>query len=299
MVGRITTLMTSAQILSNINSAQDALDTTQQELSTGLSINQPSDNPYGASLATQLNQQIAGLGAYTGQVTDGTAWAQATGTALTNIQSALQRVQELAVEASNGTQSSSDLADIGDEVSQLSQEIIQSANSQYNGQYIFSGSATGTAPYASTGGAYQGNTGSIVRQIGPNTSLQVNTNLSSLLGNGSNDTGLLSTLGKITADLNGTGAGASDLSNQLSALQGNLNTLESMQASNGSTQDRLTQASTTIQSLQTNATTALSNDEDVNMASAMTTFSSEQAAFQAALQAGAKIVQTSLMNFLS
>ena len=304
MVGRITTLMTQAQVLANINSLQDQLDTTQQQLSTGKTINQPSDNPYGASLAISLNQDLSGLSNYNNNVTDGTAWTSAASTALQNMQSMIQRVQELVVSASNGSMSSADLKSTAAEVGQLTASIKQAADTQYNGQYIFSGTATSTEPYSSaTGDVYQGNTGSITRQIGPATSLQVNANISSLLGSGqsANDGLLLNTLSTITADLNGgTSADVADLANnQLTNLQNSLSTLGQLQATVGAAQDRLTLASSTIQALQNSDTATLSNTQDANIASTYTTFSNEQAAFQAALQAGAKIVQSSLMNFLT
>ncbi|HEX4009248.1 MAG TPA: flagellar hook-associated protein FlgL [Solirubrobacteraceae bacterium] len=304
MIGRITPLMTTAQVLSNINSLQDQMDTTEEQLSTGKTINQPSDNPYGASLAVQLNTDLSGLNDYTNNITDGTAWTSSANTALDNIQSMVQRVQSLVTEAASGGESASDLSSIGAEVTQLTQSIKQAANTQYNGQYIFSGTATTTAPYSdSTGDVYQGNTGTVMREIGPNTALQVNANISSLLGSGSSadDGKLLDTLDQITSDLNGgTSADVADLSNnQLNNLSSNLNTLEGLQANVGAAQDRLTQASSTIQSLQTSDTAALSNDEDANVAATYTTYSNEQAAFSAALRAGASIVQSSLMDFLS
>ena len=303
MIGRITTLMTTESVLANINSVQDQLANSQEVLSTGKSINQPSDNPYGASLAVQLQQDLSGLSSYSSNVTDGTAWTSAASSALTNIQSMVQRAQELVVEAANGTQSPADLAASGDEINQLIDAIKQAANTQYNGQYIFSGTATGTAPYSSgASDTYQGNSGAVTREIGPNSSVQVNANLSSLLGNGqaANDGGLLDTLRTIATDLSsGTGASVADLSsNQLTNLQNNLNTLEGLQATVGAAQNRLTLAGTRIQSLQQNDTTVLSNTEDANMAQAMTTYSNEQAAFTAALRAGANIVQSSLMDFL-
>jgi flagellar hook-associated protein 3 FlgL len=61
----------------------------------------------------------------------------------------------------------------------------------------------------------------------------------------------------------------------------------------------MTMAASTISDMQTSVTSDLSNDVDANMASTETTYSNEEAAFTAALQAGASIVQTSLMNFLS
>ena len=61
MIGRITNQMSAQMTLSGIETALDRLDTTQQELSTGKSINQPSDNPSGAALALQLNTDLSNL----------------------------------------------------------------------------------------------------------------------------------------------------------------------------------------------------------------------------------------------
>jgi flagellar hook-associated protein 3 FlgL len=304
MIGRITPLMTTASVLSNITSVEDQLSTTSEEMSTGLSINQPSDNPYGASLAVSLNTDLSGLSAYSNNVNDGTAWTSAASTALDNVQSMVQRVQELVVQASNGTESASDLQATGAEVSQLKDAIKQEANTQYNGQYIFSGTATGTEPYSSsTGDVFQGNTSSVNREVGPNSSVPVNADISSLLGSGSSaaDGKLLDTLTQISNDLSGgTSADVADLSsNQLTGLQTSLNSLEGLQANVGSAQNRLTLASTRITGLQTSDTAALSNDQDANIAQTYTTYSNEQAALTAALRAGANIVQSSLMNFLS
>src|ERR1700761_6792837 len=302
--GRITTQMTTASVLSSINNIQDQLANTQEQLSTGLSINQPSDNPYGASLAIQLKNELSGLGNYNSSITDGQAWASAADTSMQNIMSMLQRDQELTVQASNGSLSSTGLSATADEIDQLSDAIKQEANTQYNGQYIFSGTSTGTQPYSSsTGDTYQGNTSAVTRQIGPGSTLQVNVDISGLLGSGTsaNDGKLLDTLRTISADMrSGNSSGVADLStNQISALQSSLNSLTQIQANVGATQNRLTLAGNRIQGLQNSAPQALSNDEDVNMAQAMTSFSNEQAAFTAALKAGANIVQSSLMDFLS
>lgn len=302
--GRITTQMTTASVLASINNVQDQMATTQQQLSTGKRINQPSDDPYGASLAIQLKNDMQGLNNYSNAVTDGTAWTSSATTALSNVMSMLQRAQELTVQGSNGNLSSTDLASTADEIDQLADAMKQEANTQYNGQYIFSGTATSTQPYASgTGDTFQGNTSAITRQIGPGSSLQVNVDLSSLLGSGTsaNDGKLLDTLRTIASDMrSGNSSGIADLSgNQISNLQNSLNSLEQLQANAGAAQNRLTLAADRIQGLQNSDTAALSNDQDVNMAQAVTTFSSEQAAFTAALKAGANIVQSSLMDFLN
>jgi flagellar hook-associated protein 3 FlgL len=301
---RITTLMTQAQVLGSINDVENQLATTQQQLATGKRINQPSDDPYGASLAVSLKNDMSSLSNYQGAVTDGSAWTSAATSSMQNIQSMLQRAQELTVSAANGDQSPTDLAADAAEINQLADAIKQEGNTQYNGQYVFSGTATGTQPYSTTtGDVFQGNTSAVTRAIGPNSTLQVNADLSSVLGSGQSagDGKLLDNLRSIAADMtSGTPASISDLANkQLTNLQSNQNNLLLVQANVGAAQNRLTLATTRITSLTSSDTAALSGDQDVNMATAMTTFSNEQAAFTAALRAGANIVQSSLMQFLS
>jgi flagellar hook-associated protein 3 FlgL len=301
MIGRITNQMTAQMTLANIEQAMDRVDTSQQELSSGKRINQPSDDPYGTSLTLQLNGQLAQLTSYTNNVTDGTAWTQAATSALSGIDSTVQRVRELVVQASNGTNTAADDQAAAAEVNQLIQSIKQNANAQYNGQYIFSGTSTQTAPYQSgSDDAYHGGTGAINRQIGPGATVQVNSDISQLLGSGQSagDGKLLDTLRTIASDMqsgNTSALGGADLT----ALDNNYSNLTSMETNVGAVTDQLQMASTRIQALQTGDTQVLSNTEDADMASTEIAYSTQQAAFQAALQAGAQIVQTSLMNFLS
>ena len=305
MIGRVTQQMTASNLLANINQALDRIDTTQQELSTGKKINQPSDNPYGTSLALQLNNQLANLTSYSNNVTDGTGWTQSGNAALSDITNAVQRVRELVVGASNGTQSQTDLSADAAEVNQLIDQIKQDANTQYNGQYIFAGAATSTAPYqAGANDAYAGDTGQVTRQIGPNTSLAVNADLSSVLGTGqtvsgqpAGDNKLLNTLRNISDAMQSGNQSA--LSSSLSQLDTNLGSLTGLTADLGATTNRLQMAASRIQSLQASDAQSLSDVQDADMAQTEVDFSTQQAALTAALQAGAHIVQQTLMDFLS
>jgi len=306
MLGRITTQMTSQDLLANINQSLDRISTTQQQLSTGKRINQPSDDPYGTSLSLQLNTQLSALNSYQNNVTDGTGFSQASDAALTDITNAVQRIRELVVQAANGTETSAGMSADADEVNQLIDQIKQDANTQYNGQYIFSGAATSTAPYqAGASDAYAGNTGQINRQIGPNTPLTINAQLSAVLGNGQTTAGqpggdglLLNTLRNVVDDMQ-SGNSSRLSAVDLSALDTNLNSLTGMQATVGAIQDRLQMASSRIQSLQLSDTQVLSSFQDADMAQTSIDYSTQQAALTAALQAGAHIVQQSLMNFLN
>jgi flagellar hook-associated protein 3 FlgL len=301
---RITDLMTSQTVLANINNDLNQLTTTTGELSSGLSISKPSDNPYGASLAMQLNGAISSFGQYSTNVQDGQSWTSTADSSLTQINNVVQRVRELVVQAANGSESQTDRAAIASEVNQLIAQVKQEGNAQYAGSYIFGGTATQTPPYLTgANDAYQGNNSAVSRQIAPNTTVQVNVDLSTLLGSGqgSGDGLLLDTLRTVSGDL--TGGTAANLTalqtTDLQNIDGNLTTLQGLQAQVGATSDRLTLASSRITTMTASDQKALAADQDVDIATASTQYATEQAGYTAALKAGAAIVQSSLLDFLT
>jgi flagellar hook-associated protein 3 FlgL len=299
---RITALMTATATNANLSEDLNRLTQTEDELSSGKTINQPSDNPYGASVVVSLNTNLSQQSSYSANITDGTNWLNTAGGALTDIENMVQTVRELAVEGANGTNSASDDQNAAQEVNQLIAAVKQAANTSYDGQYIFSGTATGTAPYqAGSTDTYQGNSGTISREIGANETVQVNSNISSVLGNGGSDGLLLSSLRQIASDLSSgsssalTSLGTSDLQN----LDTNLSSLQQMQSNVGALTNRLSIASSAAQTMTADDNTELASTEDANMATLATDYSTESAGYQAALQAGAQIIQQSLLNFLS
>jgi flagellar hook-associated protein 3 FlgL len=303
MTERITNAMLSASTLRDVNASLAALQRSSSELSSGHTILEPSDNPYGASRAIDLQSQLDGLGAFAKSTEDGIAWANGSESAMANMSEAVQRVRTLLVQASNGTLNAGDLKNISAEVKQLTESIKQAANTQYAGQYVFAGALTTTRPYAQgESDEYQGDEGTIARSIGPGASVTINTNISALLGDGqtSKDGKLLDVLRTIAQHLSeGTPEAKAALnSSDLKALDANAETLSGLQATNGSTSAQLHGAKNRNESMQTSITAALSSTEDADFAKTSIAYSNERAAYEAALRAGASIVQESLLNFL-
>jgi flagellar hook-associated protein 3 FlgL len=301
MTERITNVIAANTMIANINDDLALVDNSQNELSTGLAIQQPSDDPYGAALSLQLDGQVSAIKGYQTNVTDGLSWSETASASLQSIYQMGQTVQTLVVEGSNGTEQQNDLNDMAEQVSQMIDGIKQAADTQLNGMYIFSGTATDTEPYATGTGSsdtYNGNTGTLTRSIGPGPESQVtiNADLSSVLGNGGSDGLMLSTLNTIEGDL--TSGNTTDLGTQLTNLQNNLASLANLQAQIGATQDRVQMATTRLQSLATTDQTELGGVQDVNMATATIQYSTEQAGYQAALQVGGNLISQSLLNFL-
>ncbi len=300
---RVTMGMMAQRSLVDLTQAYDRMSKTQEQLSSGKRITNPSDDPYGAGHAIQLSGELAGLSAYNRNVDDGTAWTQATDSALMNMQNMTQRVRELLVEAGNDTTGQSGRADTAAEIDQLTDAMKQEANTKYAGQYVFAGTATTTTPYQIGGpDTYNGNTGTVSREIGPGTTIQVNSDLSGVLGSGqaAADNKLLNTLRDISQHLRGgTTADANALrTTDLQNLDANIDSLSTLQANVGATENRLTLASSRIGDLQSSTTKLLSLTQDVDFAKAATDYSTEQASYTAALRASANIVQSSLLDFL-
>ncbi len=303
MSQRITPAMVTASTLNDINSSLTALERSANELSSGKSILQPSDNPYGASHAIDLQSQLDGLSSYTTSAQDGISWENTASGAMSDMSQLAQRARELVVQASNGSYNQSDRNTIATEIEQLAQTVKQDANTQYGGQYVFSGTATATAPYPpGESDTYQGNEGAVTRAIGPNSLVSVSTNISSLLGGGeaAGDGKLLDVLSTVAKHLReGTPEAIGALSSaDLTGLDTNIETLTQLQAQAGSVTEQLQTAVSRIEALQTTISQTLSNTQDVDFAKASIDYSNQQAAYDAALRAGANIVQESLLNFL-
>jgi flagellar hook-associated protein 3 FlgL len=312
---RITSQMLDNTTVNTIDNDLNQLDQTQEELSTGFQINQASDNPAGAAMTLSLEGQVSAYSAYQENITQGVATVETESTSLQQIQQTLQSAQSLTVEAANGTMSSSDLQDAAAQIQQYISEIKQTADTEYDGSYVFSGSSVDTPPWqpdASQADTFAGNTDSVNYSIGPSTQLPVSANLYSVLGDGvgtggaftasatpgsPGTGGLLSTLRTIYSDMES--GNQSDLGTQLTNLSTNLSALEAVQSDVGATQDRLQMASSRISSLSSTDTIQLGNVYDTNMPQATTAFTTEQAGYEAALQSTSDIIQTSLLNFLS
>lgn len=300
---RITNLMTARHTLSDINDSLARVSKAQSKISSGKEILRPSDDPYGATRALALRADLEGLQQFQSSVGDGTALLNTADTALNEISSALQRVRELLVAAGNDSAGPAARAATADEVDQLIESIKQEANVRYGNDYVFSGTATSTPPYA-LGGAdtYAGDAGTVTREIGPGVLIGINTDIAGLLGNGQGaaDDKLLHTLRDISQHLRGgTPADANALrGTDLARLDVNFDVLNGVRADVGARTNRLAIAGSRLTSIELNSTQLLSDTEDADVAKTMIEYSTQQAAYNAALRVGANVVQNSLLDFL-
>lgn len=301
MTMRVTTLMTSRATVRDLTQDLSRVSALQRKLSSGKEITRPSDDPYGASLALRLRGELEGLQQYRRNVDDGTAWLNASDAALSKIGDALHRVRELVVKGASDAAGPLARDAIASEIDQLIDTVKQEANVQYAGRYIFSGTATGTAPYAlGAADAYAGDTGTIDREIGPHVQVPINIRVDGLLGDGGGDDLLLDTLRDVADHLRGGTVADMDAlrGTDLQRIDANFDVLNGLRADVGARTNRLEIAASRLASLEENTTRLLSDTEDADTVKTMIEYTTQQAAYDAALRAGANVVQSSLLDFL-
>jgi flagellin len=130
----INTNITSMIGQSNLNKSQNSLQTSMERLSSGLRINSAKDDAAGQAIANRMSSQITGLAQAQRNANDGISVAQTAEGALNQVNDNLQRVRELSVQASNGTNSQDDLKSIQAEIEQRLTEIDRiSDQTDFNG----------------------------------------------------------------------------------------------------------------------------------------------------------------------
>jgi flagellin len=139
----INTNIASLNAQRNLNSSQGSLATSMQRLSSGLRVNSAKDDAAGLAIAERMNSQVRGMNVAVRNANDGISMAQTAEGALSQVSNSLQRMRELAVQARNATNSSSDKDSLNKEFAQLQSEISRVlSGTTFNGKHILGSEAT-------------------------------------------------------------------------------------------------------------------------------------------------------------
>ncbi|MGW8431277.1 flagellin N-terminal helical domain-containing protein [Curtobacterium citreum] len=262
MAMTINTNLSANQVLSNLNSNQDALRSSMQKLSTGSRINTAADDAAGLAISQGLQSQIGGLTTASRNTQNGINLIQTASGALTQVSSILQSVRDLAVQASNDTNNTDSRTDIQTQVTQLTKELTRIAGStNFNGINLLDASAGAAAD------------GKLNLQVGAGASATndvIQVDLS-----GANVSTVATAVGALTFDST-TNAQAA-----ITALDTQIQNMSTAQATLGATQNRLQSTQQSLAVNTQNLTAAKSTISDTDMASEMANFTSKNVLVQA------------------
>lgn len=295
MVGiRVTQQMILDSTLSNIETNQNRLQQLQDQITSGSQLTKPSDNPIGVANALNLQDSISQSQQYQKNIDQATSWLNTTDSTLSSLTSALDRARELNVEAANGTLGATDRSAISAEIAQLQQHVLDLSHAKYGPYYLFSGTASDKPGYTtaapSSAGGYQGNSAQILREVAPGTTIGVNSDAKVTFDP------IFTALQTLQQGL--TGNDTDVMQTSLDQLDTALDAIDVSRSEVGAKVNRLDFLQQRQSSVEVNLTGLLSDTKDVDMAKALTSFSMAQNVYQASLQAGAKTIQPSLLDYL-
>ena len=243
--------------------SSDKMAKAMERLSSGYRINRAADDAAGLAISEKLRAQIGGLAQAQRNAQDAISLVQTAEGSMSEVQSMLQRVRDLAVQYNNGTLSASDKGAITGEVAQLCAEISAvGANTKFNGIALLTGSS------------------SITFQVGANDAETLTVNAVALFGAGTTydvDSAIFTFSGTVT----------------LASIDSAIQNVADARSTFGSIQNRLEHTLNNLANYQENLTAAESRIRDVDMASEMVNFTKLQILQQAGTSMLAQANQSS------
>ena len=294
---RITDGMTARLVLSDIQKVAERMSRTQERMASGKELTRPSDDPFATSRALLYREELASNVQFQRNARDAASWQEVTDTALGQIGDLVLRARELVVRGANDTLDVTSRAAIASELDQITEAMKGIGNTQYAGRYIFSGTATQTPPYAAGGAdGYAGNTDLMDREIGRGVRMPLNVTGDAVLGDGS--TGLIAAMRSAAANLRAGGDIDALRTTDLQAITTAQDSVSTTRAAVGARANRLDAAVDRLAQMEQAAGALLSHTEDADFAETLISYAMQQSTYQAALKAGAELIQPSLMDFL-
>jgi flagellar hook-associated protein 3 FlgL len=285
-------------LLQELQQSQVQLNTALQQVSTGLRVNQPSDDPTASAAMVQNTIATGDLDQYTQNVSTALSTVQTANSVLSSVVTSLNSAVSAGTEGANGTNNASDLQDLANQVQGILNSVVSAANTSVGGSYLFGGTSTAT-PYTAdaaspTGYTYNGNDGSNSVAIGDQTSVQINLPGSQIFSAAGNSViGSLSSL--VTALKSGNSAG---IETATASVDSALNYVGQQQVFYGNAEIQLNSQETFLQQDKVTLTTQASTLIGVNESTAATELSQAETDNSAALAAVAKVLPNTLLNYL-
>lgn len=291
---RITNQMLGQNLMLNLTSVQDKLNTDQNQLSSGHRIFLPSDDPVGIESALRIESTLTAVNSWRANADQGLSFLQTTDGALNNVMTMLQRARELAVQGASDTIGAQGRADIAKEAQQILEQTGVVANTKFGSKYLFGGTNT-NQPWDAATGTWNGNSGVINYEIGSQSFVQINVNGQQIFQPASGQ-GIFQTLQNFVSHLNNN---QQDLINQdIGALDSQLQNVMAVRSEVGARSNRMQTIQAQLDATNTELTRNLSKIQDVDVSKVVIDLNNQENVYRAALSVGARIIQPSLVDFM-
>lgn len=305
MALRVTQGMMHSQLMSNLNTNLNRMSGYSEQISTGRKINKASDDPVGITYGLRYRSDLAANEQYQDNVASAMSWLEFNDSQLNQATAVMQRLTELTTQGSTGTNTTSSLDAINKEIAELKNQMLDIANSSFNGKYVFAGQRFDQKPFDTGAAGFDAravtaDNGEVTYAIGESITLNVNLQAASVFGDadaaGSTDN-VFSIFDRLSAALSSTnysGVGA-----ELENIKSRMNKMISARAEVGARTNRAELMENRLKDLDVSLSALQGKTEGADVEKLYLESSVSENIYQASLSVGAKIIMPSLVNFLN
>jgi flagellar hook-associated protein 3 FlgL len=280
--------------LADLSQTREAENTALQQVSTGLSVNTPSDNPAAAAANIGVQSELANIDQYTSNITSVSAQLQVGNSTLSSAVNLLNQAITYGTQGgdSNLTQANKDT--LATQIQSIQSELVSLANTTYQGQYLFAGTANVQPFQTNADGSvsYEGDEGTNSAEVSPGTEVQTSLPGSQVFGAGSAN--VFTALTQLSTTLQSGG----DVTTAMANLNAALNNVSNQQVFYGNAVSNLQNTQTYLNNDKVELSSQQNNLVGINTDTAISNLEQAETTRQAVLSAAGQIGQVSLLNYL-
>ncbi|TFC28495.1 flagellar hook-associated protein 3 [Cryobacterium sp. TMT1-3] len=305
MVERVTTQTQMRSAQRNLQANMTHLARLQEQASTLKTINRSSDDPTAAAAAMSVRAEMRAVDQYSANADNGNDWLTTIESSLSSVSDIMNRVRFLTVQGANsGALSATAKEAIAVEIDGLKTDLLTQANSKFLGRSVFAGNSNEPTAFAtvvdnSTGVttyAYSGDpvgTGGVERRISATSTVRVDAEGGTIFGTGT--ASVFGLLDNIVTDLR---SGA-EVSSYLNGLDDRMAIMTGQRSEIGARQVQMERAQSTLLEKTGTLDAQRSGIEDADLGQVIIDLKLQEVTYQAALAVTARVLQPTLMDFLS
>ncbi|WP_088281847.1 flagellar hook-associated protein FlgL [Kineosporia sp. A_224] len=287
-LSRITQRSVSDSALRGLQASLARTATLQNQLSSGKRISNPSDDPSGTASAMTFRSQRSAAEQHLRNIDGATGRLNTTDSALTDLSDRLNKIRELMVRSQSGALSTEGRSALSAEVSAVRGNVVDIYNTRYLDRPVFGGTVAGDVALDGTD-TYIGNDATVEVRISRDATVRVDVKGTDV----SADT-VPALLTQIATEMTSGGVSAASFAALDAARSKVLQAIGDV----GSRGSRVEAAKTQVDSLRLDLQGRISESEDIDLPETIMNLESQKVAYQAALGAASKVLQTSLVDFL-
>ncbi|MFX4261977.1 flagellar hook-associated protein FlgL [Pelotomaculum propionicicum] len=318
---RITNRYMTSTIISSIQNNLSTMARSQEQLATKKRLLRPSDDPNVMGQFLSLKSGLTYMEQYNKNIDDGLSYLDMSDTSMGTLGDILSKASEFAIQSANDTYSAEDRVAIAEQIGKLIDEVVDLANSTVGGKYIYAGTNNNSPPFSRVGDliVYSGDTNEIRREVLAGTDYRIDSpgittsGIPGVFGSAvDNGDGTYNVSDGSTTPASGDGIfqvlfelrnslfnnDAAGIQGSISNLQDQTDSLLGYRVQVGARTSHFETLQSMLLDQEIKLTANLENIEGADMERLAIEYSQQQVAYEAALAAGAKMMQVSLLDFL-